>query len=112
MVLDIGGGNDGMSHHALGIDRNVTLPAFDLLAGVIAMRIDAGTALLGSLDALGIDDGRAWAGLARGLFPAFDIQRWVDALQRAVPAPAVEAFMDRAARRQVFGTRPPLGNRS
>ena len=41
-VLDIGGMDDGVEQQALGIYQDVALPALDLLAAVIARRVDAG----------------------------------------------------------------------
>ena len=35
-VLDVGGVNDGLHQQALGVDQDVPLLAFDLLAGVVA----------------------------------------------------------------------------
>ena len=39
-VLDIGRMHDGMEHQTLGVDQHMALLAFDLLAGVKAVRID------------------------------------------------------------------------
>ena len=41
-ILDIGGMNDGVEQQTQRIYENVALLAFDLLARIIAMRIDAG----------------------------------------------------------------------
>jgi len=41
-ILDIGAMNDGMEQQTQRIYENVALLAFDLLARIIAMRIDAG----------------------------------------------------------------------
>lgn len=41
-VLDIGGVDDGVKQEALGVYQDVAFPALDLLAAVIARRIDAG----------------------------------------------------------------------
>jgi hypothetical protein len=39
-VLDVGGVHDGVHQQALGIDEDVPLLAFDLLAGIVARRIN------------------------------------------------------------------------
>src|SRR5271170_5561112 len=62
-----------------------------------AMRVNVSTALFRVLDALGVDDRRGRAGLPRGVLPAFEVERMVDALQRSVPTPAVEVAIQRAA---------------
>ena len=41
-VLDIGGMDDGVKQEALGVYQDVALPALDLLAAVVARRVDAG----------------------------------------------------------------------
>ena len=41
-ILDIGAMNDGVEHQAQRVYENVALLALDLLARIIAMRIDAG----------------------------------------------------------------------
>ena len=41
-ILNAGGMNDGMQHQTQRIDENMPLLALDLLARIIAMRIDAG----------------------------------------------------------------------
>src|SRR3984885_10916576 len=88
--------------------KNVPLFTFDLLACVIPMRIDMGAALLCAFDTLCVDDCCRWTGLARRFLPAFDIESMVDAPQRAIPLPAVEVVVHRAARRQVLRDCAPL----
>src|SRR5277367_4427059 len=61
-----------------------------------------------ALDALAVDDRGGRARLARGGLAALRIKRVVDAIERAVPAPSVEIIVERRARRQVLGDRPPL----
>ena len=39
-VLDIGCMNDGVEHQTLGVDQHMTFLTFDLLASVVAVRID------------------------------------------------------------------------
>ena len=41
-ILDAGGMNDGVQQQTQRVYQNVALLALDLLAGIIAMRIDAG----------------------------------------------------------------------
>src|SRR5208283_2742875 len=97
-----------MQHQALGIDQDVPLLAFDFLASVIAMRIEVGAALFGAFDALGIDDRCGRTGLTRGSLAAFDVEGVVDAIQRSIPAPAIEVVVYCAARGQILGDRAPL----
>ena len=52
-ILDVGGCDDGMQQQTLGIDQDMALLAFDLLARVIPVRIDVCAALFRALDALG-----------------------------------------------------------
>ena len=40
-VLDVGGVDDRLHQQALGVDQDVALLALDLLAGVVARRVDA-----------------------------------------------------------------------
>src|SRR5271166_2062938 len=97
-----------MQHLTLGIDQDVPLLAFDLLASVIAMRIDVGAALFGAFDALGIDDRCGRTVLTRGSLAAFDAEGVVDAVQRSIPAPAIEIVVYCAARGQILGDCAPL----
>ena len=48
------------------------------------------------------------ARLARGGLATAHVKRVVDAIERAVPVPQIEIIVDRRARRQVLGDRPPL----
>ncbi len=41
-ILDVGGGDQAVQQQALGIDQNMALLALDQLAGIEAVRIDAG----------------------------------------------------------------------
>src|SRR5580700_3481269 len=61
-----------------------------------------------ALNALAVDDRGGRAGLARGGLAALRIKHIVDAIERAVPAPQIEIIVERRARRQVLGDRPPL----
>src|ERR1700693_286174 len=97
-----------MQCQTLCIDQDVPLLAFDLLARVVSVRIDVGTALFRALDALGIDYLRGRTGLPRGCLPECDVERMVDALQRSIPAPAIEVVILRAACRHILGDGAPL----
>ena len=70
-----------MQHQILGIDQNLPLLAFDLLARVIPMRVDVCAALFRSLDALGIDDRHGRTGFPRDLLSAFGVERVAHALR-------------------------------
>ena len=74
-ILDIGGGHDGVQHETLSINQDMPLLALDLLAGVVAVRIYQSPRLFRALHALGVDDRRGRAGLARGLLAALHIER-------------------------------------
>src|SRR5215210_5467796 len=92
----------------------MTLLASDLLAAVIARRVNAAppfSALLTvwlSIDGLAIDDRSARAGVSPRQLPACHIERVVNAAERAVVVPSVEVVVQGAARRQVLGDRGPL----
>ena len=64
--------------------------------------------LFRALDALAVDDGGGRARFAGGLLATARVKRLMDAVERAVPAPQIEIIVDRRARRQVLGDRPPL----
>jgi len=51
---------------------------------------------------------RTWTGLTFGLLAAFDVERVVDFLQRAVVAPQTKVVVHRAARRQILRDVAPL----
>ena len=61
-----------------------------------------------ALHALAVDDAGGGAGLTFGLLAAFDVERVVDLLQRAVVAPQTKVFVHRAARRQILRDVAPL----
>src|SRR5271166_535183 len=92
------------------IDENVTLLAFDQLAPVKPMGIDARPPFFRALNALTIDDARGRADVAIGLLSAFDVERVVNVLQRSVVAPQTKIVVHRAARRQVFRNEAPLAS--
>ena len=89
------------------IDENMAFLAFDQLASIEPMSIDAGP-LFRAFHALAIDDAGSGTSLGFVLLAAFDVERVMDFLQRAVVAPAGEVLMHRAARRQVFRNIAPL----
>ncbi len=62
----------------------------------------------GAFDALAIDDTSRRTGLSFGQILGFDIKFVMDAIKRAVPLPAPEVIVDRAAHRQILGDCLPL----
>ena len=107
-ILDIGRGDDGVQRQPLCIDQDMPLLAFDLLARVISVWVDMSAALFRTLDALSVDDCSGRTGLPWGLLSAFDVERVMNSLQRAIPTPAVEVVIHRAACRQILKDRTPL----
>src|ERR1700731_3742914 len=85
----------------LRVYQDMALLAFNLLAGVIARRIDR-EPFFRALDALAVDDCRRRIGLALGKFPAFHAERVVDPIERAVFVPAAEIIVHPAAGRQIL----------
>ena len=63
---------------------------------------------MSSLGALAVDDRNCRARRAPVALAGLDIERMVDALQRAVPIPQLEIMVHRAFRRQILGQRLPL----
>ena len=86
-ILDVGGMNDGVQQQAERIDENVALLALDLLARIIAMRIDPGPPFSALLTLWLSMMAARRAGFAFGLLATLHIERVMDALQRAVPIP-------------------------
>ena len=62
----------------------------------------------GAFHALAVDDAAPRARLALGLLATPDVERMMDAIERAVPAPQAEVIVHGASRRQVLGQRAPL----
>jgi hypothetical protein len=67
-VLHVGGVDDGLHQQALGVDQDVPLLAFDLLARVVARGVDAGppfsallTLWLSMIAAVGLASRPAWS---------------------------------------------------
>ena len=61
-----------------------------------------------ALDALAVDDRGGRARLASGGFATLHIERVVDAIERAIPTPAIEVVVKRRTRRQVLRDGAPL----
>ena len=105
-VLNIGAMHDGVHQEALRVDEDVPLLAFDVRARIVALRVVSPP--FSALFTLWLSMIAA-VGTPRALpFPAFDIKRVMDPIERAVPAPQIEIIVQRRARRQVFRDRPPL----
>src|SRR5215217_9694136 len=98
--------DEGVEQQALGVYQDMTLLASDLLAAVIARRVNAAPPFFCALDALAIDDRSARAGVPPRQLPARHIERVVNAAERAVVVPSVEVVVQGAARRQVLGEGP------
>src|SRR6516165_10156276 len=62
--------------------------------------------------ALAVDDRGRRGSLALRAFATFDIERVMDAIERAVPAPQIEIIVQGRAWRQVFWNRAPLAARA
>src|SRR6185437_7510802 len=103
-MQDRDGGALVMHQEALRIDEDMALLALDLLARIIARRIDAGP-FFRALDALAVDDRGGRACFAPRSLAAFAVKGVMDAVERAVPAPKVEIVVDRRARRQILRDR-------
>src|SRR5215204_2987742 len=96
-VLNVGRVSEQNQSPAIGVDQRMALAAGNLLGPVIATR----TAALAGLDALGINDGSRWRGLAPGMFAVDHDQSMVDPLEQAGIAPQAEPAIDRAPGREV-----------
>src|SRR5207244_10802988 len=100
-------------HNAAGASsENVPHPV--VVLNVVEMNNDVQqegqvrSAFLSSLGALAIDDRSRRARLASSALAGLDIERVMDALQRAIPIPQHEVGMRRALRRQILRQRLPL----
>ena len=62
----------------------------------------------GAFHALAVDDAGSGARFALGFLPAFEVERMMDAIERAVPGPQAEVIMHGASGGQVFGKTAPL----
>ena len=76
-----------VQQQALRIDENMPLLALDQLARIKAVRIDARPPFFCAFHALAVDDAGGGACFAFRLFATFDVERVMDAIQRAVPVP-------------------------
>src|SRR5271169_7126780 len=61
-----------------------------------------------ALDALAVDDRGGRACFARRGFPALQVERLADALERSAPTPKIEVIVERRARWQVLRDGAPL----
>lgn len=91
-VLDVRCVDDRLQQQPLVIHQDMPLLSLDLLAGVIARRIDL-PPFFRAFYALAVDDGGCRAGLLAGELPTLDIERVVDAIERAVIVPASEIIV-------------------
>ena len=101
-ILNVGGGDDAVQQQALRIDQNMPLLALDQLAGIEAVAVDASPPF-SALFTLCVDDAGRGAGFARGFLAALEVERMMDAIQRAVPVPQAEVIMHGASGRQILG---------
>jgi hypothetical protein len=76
------------------------LLAFDLLTGVVPVRIDP-PALFSAFHALAVDHAGGWADLSAHLLSTRHIQGVMDPPQRTVVVPALEIIVQRAAGWQI-----------
>jgi hypothetical protein len=111
--------HDGVHQEALRIDEDMPLLAFDLLACIKAMRVDATAPFSADLTpssracrGMAVKDRGGRAGVPTGLLTALHIERFVKAVERAVIAPEIEIIMERRARRQILRNRSPLAARA
>ena len=88
----------------------MALLAFDLLARIIAMRIDTGPPFSALLTLWLSMMAAGGACFAFALLAPLHIKRVMDAIERAVVAPQVEIIVHRAAWCQVLRDRPPLAS--
>ena len=76
----------------------MSLLALDQFACIESVRINVCPPFFGALHALAIDDAGGGTGLSFRLIAAFNLERLMNAIQRAVAMPPNEVFMHRAAR--------------
>src|SRR5215475_3891916 len=93
------------------VDKDVALAPGDLLTLHQTPAGRARSPFLSTLGALAIDDRSRRANLASVALAGLDIERVMDALQRAVPIPQHEIRMRGALRRQILRQRLPLAAR-
>jgi hypothetical protein len=70
--------NHSVHEQALGIDQDMPLFPFDLLARIVTAGIDAGAAFFGAFDALTVDDTGRWTSLPIDQLTAFLVEFIMD----------------------------------
>src|SRR5574337_1375976 len=102
-VLHAGRGDGDGQQQAQGVDDEMAVAAFDLLAG-----IEAGhAALRGAARALRVDDGRRRLGIAAHAVSPLLAQPLVHGLKGAGRGPAAEGLVDPAPGRKTLGQQAP-----
>ena len=104
-ILNIGRRDPHSEDHAEGVHEQVSLAPADLLARIVADRF---ATLLGAFDALAVEDGGRWGGLAAFGDANLDPQATVELFPEAVPATGAEVIEDGGLGRKVLGQHAPL----
>jgi len=104
--LNISRMNQQFERTPLRIDHGMSLPAFDLLPGIIATWPTG----FGRFDALAVDDGRRRHGLSPNANTIELDEVMVQTLEHAVVAPFCEPTVDGLVRWKVVGQEPPLAS--
>lgn len=99
--MDIGGGDDGVKHQTLRVDEKVPYLAFELLAHVIAVRIDVNAAVFCAFVTLCAHDRRRCARSWHRSCTDDTDKEAVDAARASVVAPAQRS--EAAIRKQTTG---------
>ncbi len=89
-ILDVGEMNGNAQQEAQRIDEDMPLAAGDLLARIVALRIEQSPPFWRRFGALTVDDGSGGTGFASVPFAHGNVKSVMDALQRAVPKPSHE----------------------
>src|ERR1035441_4310751 len=89
-----------MQQQSYRIDKDLPLLAFDLLARIVAVRIDPGPPFFSALYTLAVDHTGCGAGFSTGLLAALHVECVMDFVECAVIVPAIQILMQRALRRQ------------
>src|SRR3712207_3762297 len=103
LVMKIGGMNLDLQDRTFGIDQELALAAFDLLAAVVAAR----PTRLGRLHGLAVDHRRGRLRVSSDRRAVLAAQHRVDPLPLASPAPRPEMVVHDPPRRQVVRHHPP-----
>src|SRR6185437_11429376 len=90
-ILNVGGMNDDGQKQSQGVHQDVSLPAVDFFFRIVAMW----PSLLGRLDRLAVQDGRAGLGLAAVELADGNDKGVMDFFPQASPSPASEVPVDR-----------------